>query len=73
MFRFENDITLLLVGCISLLKREVQTTKQRNRFSLLAPKATCDDKLKLKQGQCPPNFTSIQNTSCHEILQVLMV
>jgi hypothetical protein len=73
LFMFENDITLLLISCISLLKHKVRTTKQCIRFFLLTPKAICDDKLTLEQRQCPPNFASTQNTSCHETLQVLMV
>jgi hypothetical protein len=73
MFKLENDITLLLVGCISLFKGKIQTMGQHIKFPLLASKAICDEKLELKQGQCPPSLVSIQNTSCHEILQVLMV
>jgi len=61
MFKLENDITLLLVGCISLFRHEVQMTGQGIRFPLLAPRARCDDdKLESKQGQCPLNFVSIQ-------------
>ncbi len=73
MLRLENDITLLFVGCISLLRHEVWTRRQYIKFPLLAPKAICDDKLKSRQGQCPPSLASIQNTNCHEILQVFMV
>ncbi len=40
---------------------------------MLASKAICDDKLELKQRQCPSSLASIQNISCHEILQVFMV
>jgi len=72
MFRFENDITLLLVGYISLLRRKVLTIGQCIKFSLLTPKVICDDKLELKQGQCPPSLVLIQNT-CHEILQILII
>jgi hypothetical protein len=43
------------------------------KFPLLAPKAICDDKLELRQGQCPPSLAWIQNISYHEIRQVLMV
>jgi hypothetical protein len=50
MFMFENDITLLLVGAISLLKYEVQTTGQHIKFPLLMLKAICDDKLESRQG-----------------------
>jgi hypothetical protein len=50
MFKLENDITLLLVGCISLLRRKVQTMGQHIKFPLLAPKVICDDKLKFGQG-----------------------
>jgi hypothetical protein len=50
---------------------------QHIRFPLLVPEVICDDKLESKQKQCPSNLTSnlvsIQNTSCHEILQVHMV
>ncbi len=61
MFRLENDITLLFLGCISLLRHEIQTTRQHIRFSLLAPRAICDDdKLESKQGQCSLNLASIQ-------------
>jgi len=72
MFKLESDITLLLVACISLLRCEVQATGQHIRFRLLAPRAICDVKLELRQGQCPPSLESIQNTSCHVILQVFM-
>jgi hypothetical protein len=50
MFRFENDITLLLVGSISFLRREVQVMGQHIKFLLLAPMLICDDKLESKQG-----------------------
>jgi hypothetical protein len=73
MFKFENDITLLLIGGISFLWHKVQAIGQHIKFLLLAPKVICDDKLELKQRQCPLNLVSIQNMSCHEILQVLMV
>jgi len=68
MFKLENDITLLFVGYISLLKHEVWAMKQQIRFPLLAHKAICDDKLKSRQGQCPPSLVLIQNMSYHEIL-----
>jgi len=70
---FENDITLLLIGCVSLLKCEVWTTGQRIKFPLLVFRVICDDKSKSGQGQWPLSLTSVQNTSCHEILQVLML
>jgi hypothetical protein len=73
MLKSKNDITWLLIGYISLLGHKVQVTGQSIRFPLLALKAICDDKLKLGQGQCPMNLVLIQNTSCHEILQVFMV
>jgi hypothetical protein len=77
IFRLENDITLLLVGCISFFKHEVQVMGQHIRFPLLVPKVICDDKLESKQKQCPlsltSNLVSIQNTSYHEILRVHMV
>jgi hypothetical protein len=73
MFRLKNDITWLLVGCISLFGHEVQATGQCIKFPLLALKAICDDKLKLGQGQCPLSLVLIQNMNCHEILQVFMV
>jgi hypothetical protein len=50
MFMFENDTTLLLVGGISLLSHELQTTGQRIKFLLLMLKTICDDKLESKQG-----------------------
>jgi hypothetical protein len=50
MFKLENDITLLLVGCISFLKHKVQATRQHIKFPLLAPEVICDDKLKFGQG-----------------------
>ncbi len=59
MFKFNNDITLLLIGYISLFKHEVQVMRQCIMFPLLTPKAICDDKLKSRQKQCPPNLTSI--------------
>jgi hypothetical protein len=68
MFRLDNDIALLLVGYISFFKREVRAMGQCIKFLLLTPKAICDDKLKLKQGQCPLSLMLIQNTCCHEIL-----
>jgi hypothetical protein len=73
MFKFENDITLLLVGCISFHTCKVQTTRWRIKFSLLVPKVMCDDKSKLQQGQSPSSLTLFQNMNCYEILQVLMV
>ncbi len=45
---------------------------QRIRFPLLTLKVLCDNKPKLRQGQCPLSLALIQNTSCHEILQVLI-
>jgi hypothetical protein len=73
MFKLENDITLLLICYISLIKVEIKTMGQHIRFPLLALRAICDDKLKLKQGQCPMSLVLIQNTSCHEILHIFMV
>jgi hypothetical protein len=65
--------TLLLIGFIPLLRCEVRMMGQRIKFPLLTPKVICDDKLKSGQGQCPPSLALIQNTSCHEILQIFMV
>jgi hypothetical protein len=73
IFKFENDIMLLLIGDISLLRHKVRAKRQCIRFPLLAFKAICDNKLELKQRQCPSSLTLIQNMSCHEILQVFMV
>jgi hypothetical protein len=73
MFRLENDITFLLIGSISLLRRKARVMGQCIKFPLLAPRAINDDKLELKQEQCPPNLASIQNTNCHKILQIIMV
>ncbi len=73
MFRLKNDITWLLVGCISLLGNEVQANGQCIMLLLLAFKAICDDKLKSRQGQSPLSLVLIQNTSYYEILQVFMV
>jgi hypothetical protein len=50
MFKFENDIMLLLVGGIFLFRREVQMMGQCFRFPLLVPRAIGDDKLEFKQG-----------------------
>jgi hypothetical protein len=50
MFRLENDITLLLIGYISLLKHEVllrhevRVMGQCIKFHLLVPKVICDNK-----------------------------
>jgi len=43
-----------------------------HQFPLLTPKVICDNKPKSRQGQCPLSLALIQNTSCHEILQVLI-
>jgi hypothetical protein len=73
MFKLENDITLLFIGSISLLRRKVRAMGQRIRFPLLAPKSICDDKLESKQEKCPWSLMSIQNINCHKILQIIMV
>ncbi len=73
MFRLENDITLLIVGYISLLRCEVCMMGPHIRFPLLALKPICDNKLESIQRQCPLSLALIQNMSCHEILQVFMV
>ncbi len=73
MFKLENDITLLLVGCISLIRGKVRVIVQCIMFPLLALRVICDDKSKSRHGHCPSSLASIQNTNCHEILQVLMV
>jgi hypothetical protein len=48
MCKLENDITLLFVGCISLLKCEVQVIGQHTRFPLSTPKVIYDNKLESK-------------------------
>jgi hypothetical protein len=60
MFKLNNDITLLLIGFISFFKHEIPVMGQRIKFSLLAPRVICADKLESKQSQCPSKLMLIQ-------------
>jgi len=65
MFKFENDITLLFISCISFHRGKVRAMGQCIKFSLLAPMVMCDDKIKIETRTMPIEFGI---DSKHELL-----